>query len=148
MLPDFRTVSADRLAAPSCADATICWARMSSGDFGNHQAIKITLADGAHQRRTFLQLIARGGKESAFGNRSTPVTGTSYPLQATAIARGELICTTKSTVPISIPSSNEAVATSTLTWPSLSLFSAVRRSLRERLPWWAATLSSPSRSAR
>ena len=39
---------------------------------------------------------------------------------ATAMARGELIWTTRSTVPISIPSSSEAVATSTLTSPSFN----------------------------
>jgi hypothetical protein len=48
--------------------------------------------------------------------------------------RGELICTTRSTVPTSIPSSSDAVATSTRTWPSFSFFSAVNRSFRDKLP--------------
>src|SRR5208282_4762439 len=54
--------------------------------------------------------------------------------KATAIERGELMWHTRSTVPMSMPSSSEAVATSTFTWPSFSLRSASRRSLRDKLP--------------
>src|SRR5580704_8247578 len=52
------------------------------GSFRNHQAIEIALADGTNQGGAFLQFVAGGGKESAFWNCSTPVTGTPNPLQA------------------------------------------------------------------
>ena len=55
---------------------------------------------------------------------------------------------TRSTVPTSIPNSSDAVATSTRIWPSFNFFSAASRSLRDRLPWCAATFSSPMRSPR
>ena len=56
------------------------------------------------------------------------------PYNATAIERGELIWHPRSTVPTSMPSSSDAVATSTFTSPSLSFFSAARRIFRARLP--------------
>ena len=53
---------------------------------------------------------------------------------ATAIDRGEPIWQTRSTVPMSMPSSSDAVATTALSFPVLSFSSAVSRSLRDRLP--------------
>src|SRR4249920_250594 len=50
----------------------------------------------------------------------------------TPIDRGEPICSARSTWPMSIPSSSEAVATRTFSSPFLSLLSASRRSLRAR----------------
>ena len=55
---------------------------------------------------------------------------------------------TRSTVPISIPSSSEAVATTARSSPFLSRRSASRRNARDRLPWCGSTASSPSRSPR
>ena len=65
---------------------------------------------------------------------------------ATAIERGEPIWQTRSTKPTSMPSSSEAVATSTRISPVFSLLSAARRSLRDRLPWCGGDNSSPRRS--
>ena len=53
---------------------------------------------------------------------------------------------TRSTSPMSIPSSSEAVATSALSSPALSRCSAASRRSRERLPWCEVTFSSPSDS--
>ena len=64
------------------------------------------------------------------------------------MARGEFTWHTRSMLPISMPSSSEAVATSSRISPFLSLRSASRRSFLERLPWCAATFSAPSRSPR
>ena len=50
--------------------------------------------------------------------------------------RGAPTWHTRSTRPMSIPNSSEAVATQTLTCPARSFSSAARRVLRERLPWW------------
>ena len=47
----------------------------------NVQAIEIALPDGANRRRTFQQVVARGGKQPSLGDRSAPVTGTTYALQ-------------------------------------------------------------------
>ena len=47
---------------------------------------------------------------------------------------------------MSIPSSSEAVATSAFSSPARSRRSTRSRRSFERLPWWAATTSSPSRS--
>ena len=51
--------------------------------------------------------------------------------------------TTRSTSPMSIPSSREAVATRAWRRPFLSRSSASSRLSRDRLPWWLATASSP-----
>ncbi|MCY1506635.1 hypothetical protein D9M68_408870 [compost metagenome] len=62
--------------------------------------------------------------------------------------RGEPIWQTSSTSPMSMPSSSDAVATSTRRRPALRRCSASRRSSLDRLPWCAATWSLPRRSAR
>ena len=61
--------------------------------------------------------------------------------------RGEPIWQTRSIEPMSIPSSSEAVATSARNSPSLSRCSSRSRRSLERLPWWLATCSSPTRWA-
>ena len=60
--------------------------------------------------------------------------------------RGEPIRQTRSTTPTSIPSSRDAVATHTLIVPAFSRCSASNRTSIDRLPWCAATFSSPIRS--
>ena len=51
---------------------------------------------------------------------------------------------TRSTSPMSIPSSSDAVATIARRRPAFSRSSASSRRSRDRLPWWLATASSPS----
>ena len=53
---------------------------------------------------------------------------------ATAIDRGEPIWQTRSTVPMSMPSSSDAVATTALQLARLQPLFGVSRSLRDRLP--------------
>ena len=65
-----------------------------------------------------------------------------------AIERGEPSWQTRSTSPMSMPSSSDAVATSTFSSPRFSRCSAASRCSFARLPWCAATRSSPSRSDR
>ena len=65
-----------------------------------------------------------------------------------AIERGDPIRHTRSTAPTSMPSSSDAVATTSFRSPSFRRRSALWRRSRDRLPWWAATASSPSRSPR
>ena len=61
---------------------------------------------------------------------------------------GEPIWHTRSTWPMSMPSSSDAVATSAFSSPRFSRCSASRRRSFARLPWCAATASSPRRSDR
>ena len=92
--------------------------------------------------------------------RSSRVSGNRMPLgmpytecpllptrcRNTAMLFGEENCTTKSTDPTSIPSSIDAVATSTFSSPFLKRCSALWRWSLLMLPWWEQTLASPSRS--
>ena len=66
---------------------------------------------------------------------------------ATATARVVAIWQTRSTSPMSMPSSSEAVAMRILISPFLRRCSASRRRVRESEPWCAATCSGPRRSA-
>ena len=66
---------------------------------------------------------------------------------ATAIERGVPSCTTRSTEPMSMPSSSDAVATTAFSSPRLSRSSASKRFSRERLPWCGSTTPSPRRAA-
>ena len=61
--------------------ATICCARMSSGESGICRTIEIALANGANRGGAFQQFVARGGEEAAFGDSATPVTGAAHALQ-------------------------------------------------------------------
>ncbi len=67
---------------------------------------------------------------------------------ATAMERGEPIWHTRSTVPISMPNSSDAVATTARSSPLFSRRSASSRNFRARLPWCGSTAFSPSRSFR
>ncbi|KGX79623.1 aTP-dependent helicase, DEAD/DEAH family [Burkholderia pseudomallei MSHR435] len=62
--------------------------------------------------------------------------------------RGEPSWQTSSTSPMSMPSSSEAVATSSLSLPCFRRCSASKRCSFARLPWCAAIASAPSLSAR
>ena len=64
------------------------------------------------------------------------------------MARGEPTWHTSSTGPMSMPSSNDAVATSARRSPARRRSSTFSRRSLDRLPWWAATCSGPSRSPR
>ena len=65
-----------------------------------------------------------------------------------AMALGEPIWQTRSTEPMSIPSSREAVATRAFSAPAFSRCSASCRCSFDMLPWWEVTFSAPSRSLR
>ena len=62
------------------------------------------------------------------------------------IDRGEPSWHTKSTEPMSMPSSSDAVATRARSEPCLRRRSASIRVSFDMLPWWAATASGPKRS--
>ena len=88
------------------------------------------------------------GKMRAFGTPPTWWLARPARCRNVAIERGEPSWQTRSTSPMSMPSSSEAVATSTLSSPFLSRCSALRRSSFAMLPWCAITWSGPSSSDR
>ncbi|HEX8827322.1 MAG TPA: hypothetical protein VF778_04335, partial [Xanthobacteraceae bacterium] len=49
--------------------------------FRDSDAVKIALANGAHERRAFEQVVARRDEEPAFGNRPAPVSSAADALQ-------------------------------------------------------------------
>ena len=55
---------------------------------------------------------------------------------------GDSTWITRSTAPMSMPSSSEEVATRQGSWPDLSISSTTRRSSWESEPWWARAISS------
>ena len=87
------------------------------------------------------------GKRRPFGiaPREWPERPTRW--SSVAMLRGEPSWQTSSTGPMSMPSSSEAVATSTRRSPARRRSSTRSRRSFERLPWWAATCPSPSLSS-
>ena len=94
------------------------------------QRVDRAAADRAHERRALDQLVARRGEEDAL-RAFAPTQWPERPMRcsATAIERGDPSCTTRSTEPMSMPSSSEAVATTARSSPFLSRCSASKRSL-------------------
>ena len=95
------------------------------------------LADAAQERRGLDELVERQREEPALrdaararGPRGRRAAGTS---RSSASRRPG---STRSTSPMSMPSSSDAVATSARSFPALSRSSASSRRSRERLPWW------------
>ena len=84
----------------------------------------------------------------AFGTPPTWWLARPARCRKVAIERGEPSWQTSSTSPMSMPSSSEAVATSTFSSPFFRRCSAFRRSSFAILPWWAMTFSAPSSSDR
>ena len=127
------------------AAATICCARMSSGASGmesrSSTPARMALTSAAHSRSSS-RVVA---KMRPLG--VAPIQWPDRPMRwsPTAIERGEPIWHTRSTVPMSMPSSSDAVATTAFNSPFLSRSSAVRRRRRARLPWCGRTVWGPRR---
>src|SRR5262249_45336107 len=50
--------------------------------FGNSEAVQVTLTNSADKRGAFEQVVARGGKKTAFGYGATPVPRAANALQS------------------------------------------------------------------
>ena len=138
--------SASSLQSSAATMATTCCASTSSGCTG-------TCSVSSSPRRTASRIAAHSTSSSRVSGNSRPfgVPCTAWPerparCRKVEMERVEPSWQTRSTSPMSIPSSSEAVATSTLRSPALSRCSAARRRSRERLPWCEVTCSSPSDS--
>src|SRR5437764_760884 len=128
--------------------ATICCASTSSGAFGIAMRSSVrswiertTAAASTSSSPLVTTMRPLDTRESAWPARPTRCS-------AAATLRGDCSWTTRSMAPTSMPSSSDDVATSALSWPSLSRFSASSRARRESEPWWAATRPSTMRSFR
>ena len=119
--------------------ATICWARMSSGASRSAIGVDHAACARAHDGRALEELVAREREEPALGRAPSAWPERPMRCSAVAIERGEPTRHARSTAPTSMPSSSEAVATTTRSSPALRRCSASRRRARERLPWCAAT---------
>ena len=128
--------------------ATICCASTSRGASGMTSASSSpdsTARTRAAHSMSSSRVVA---KMRPFGIAPRQCPARPMRCSITAIERGEPIWQTRSMCPTSIPSSSDAVATRARNSPLRKRDSACRRNLRERLPWCAATASSPRRSAR
>ena len=107
------------------AAATICCARTSSGASRSATASISPRARRAHERRALDQLVAREREEAAL-RRARRSAWPERPMRcsASAIERGEPSWQTRSTAPTSMPSSSDAVATTTRSSPALRRCSA------------------------
>ena len=136
-----------RMRAPSTSNSVVFLPgfRGAGGDDLLHQDIEAAAAgspaDRAHppawpRTRARAPSDRRGWwRKAALRNRAAPVPGSAHALHARReMARGVLIWQTRSMVPISMPSSSDAVATSMRISPSFNCCSASRRSLRDSDP--------------
>ncbi len=126
--------SASSSQSSHAASATICCASTSSGAGTMRKA-------SSSPRRMLSSSAAHSTSSSRVcGNRRAlgvpPTLCPERPARCrkVAIERGEPSWQTRSTSPISSPSSSEAVATNTVRSPALSRCSASRRVSRDRLP--------------
>ena len=127
--------------------ATICCARMSSGSTGGCTASSAPLrtpASSAVHSTSSSRVI---GYRRPFGVPPRLCPERPTRCRKVAMLRGEAIWQTISIGPMSMPSSSDAVATSARSSPARSCDSTRCRRSFDRLPWCAATASSPSRSA-
>ena len=90
------------------------------------------------------QVAAVLGEDGALRRFADRMAGAADPLDAAATLVGDSTWMTRSTAPMSIPSSRLEVATSPGRRPALSASSIRRRCSLAIEPWWARTSSSPA----
>ena len=126
--------------------ATSCWARTSSGLRGMPV---VSIAPSCIRCVT----TAHSSRSPRYFGKMTPLLGapTWWPARPTrcrprATLVGLSTWMTRSTAPMSMPSSRLDVATSAGRRPALRSSSISSRCSRAMLPWWARTSSSPASS--
>ena len=121
-------------AAKLATVATICWVRISKGFSGIVKLVQLTLFHRRIPPRSAPDHPA--SKDRRFPSEWRPASGPiDLPAAQTLIVRGAPIWHTRSTWPMSMPSSREAVATTTGRSPDLSFSSTCKRVFRDMLPW-------------
>ncbi len=96
-------------------------------------------AAAAHATRSWRCL----GRSTPFGTPPTPWHARPMRCSPEATLSGASSCTTRSTSPMSIPSSRDDVATMARSSPRFRRDSRTARFSRAREPWWARAVSSP-----
>ena len=128
--------------------AASCWARTSSGFRGTR------VSSTAPSFMAFVIAALARRSPRYFGKMTPRETASTWwlarPIRCIPLATevGVSIWTTRSTAPMSIPSSSEEVATSAGSRPALSASSISTRWSRAIDPWWARAISSPASSLR
>jgi hypothetical protein len=103
--------------------------------FGDAETIELAAGDRIEQRGAFDQLVARQREQPSLGSAGDSMARTPDALQERRDrARGEPNWQTRSTSPMSMPNSSEAVATSAFSLPYLRRCSASKRCSLARLP--------------
>ncbi len=130
------------------AIATTCWASTSSAFRGTTVGSiwpscmrRATTAHSSRSPRNF-------GKIRPRLTSPTPCPARPIRCRPRATDLGDSICSTRSTAPMSIPSSSEEVATRQGSPPPFSSSSTLVRSSRASEPWWARAISSGAAAAR
>ena len=140
--------SSSTVKRSSSVIATSCWARTSSGFRGS-------VVDSIAPSCMPLTTTAVSRRSPRYLGKMTPLEGSptwcpARPMRWRPRATDVGLSTwmTRSTAPMSMPSSRLLVATSAGRRPALSSSSIRRRCSRAMLPWWALTSSSPASSLR
>ena len=137
------TVVVGRRSGPALATiATICCARTSSAlrgtTVGSIRPSRISFAITAHSSRSALNF----GKIRPLLVAPTPCPDRPIRWRPRATDFGDSTWITRSTAPMSIPSSSDDVATRQGSSPAFSSSSIVVRSSRDSDPWWARAIGS------
>ena len=129
------------------AIATICWASTSSAlrgtTVGSIRPSCMRRATTAHSSRSPRNF----GKMRPRLTSSTPCPARPMRCSPRATDFGDSICSTRSTAPMSMPSSSELVATRHGSSPAFSSSSTFVRSSRASEPWCARAISTGSAPA-
>ena len=138
--------SSSHHSSAAATSATTCWARMSSGATGITVASRSPDRTDASRAAHSTNSSRVSGKTMASGTPASEWLDRPARWSMVAMLRGEPTWHTSSTGPMSMPSSSEAVATKARSSPARRRSSTRSRRSLDRLPWWAATSSAPSRS--
>ena len=147
--PRTRSCSSPTSISSSAQTATICWASTSSGfrgidrllDLARRASARATTADSSRSARNF-------GKIRPF--ETAPSSWPARPIRCRPRATdfGDSTWITRSTAPMSMPSSSDEVATRHGISPRFSSSSISTRCSRASEPWWARAISSSASSFR
>ena len=128
------------------AIATICCASTSSGLRGTTvrsiSPSRMRLATTAHSSRSARNL----GKMRPLAVSPTPWPERPMRWSPAVTDFGDSTCSTRSTAPMSMPSSSDEVATRQGSSPAFSCSSTTSRSSRASDPWWARAIGSSASS--
>ena len=140
--------SSTAIPSSTATMATICWASTSSGlrgtTVGSISPARMRLATTAHSSRSARNL----GKIRPL--LTSPTLWPARPMRWRPLDTdfGDSTWSTRSTAPMSMPSSSDDVATRHGSSPDLSISSTTSRSSRASEPWWARAISLPWSSLR